>query len=79
MSPDSSPAGLDRADAGGHWAGPSRRARIVAAALAIVFAALTVVVVSLLWKRAPAPARPPPTSVEVKLVPSPPLPPPSAP
>ena len=53
--------------AGGPWAGPSRRARLAAAALAVVFAALTVGVVSLLWKHRPSPA---PTSVEVKLVPS---------
>jgi hypothetical protein len=71
MSSGSSPAAAD--PAGGHWAGPSRRARAIAAALAIVFAALTVVVVSLLWKRVP-PAATAPTAakahapVEVQLI-----------
>jgi hypothetical protein len=59
--------------AGGHWAGPSRGARAIAAAIAIVFAALTVLVVSLLWKRAPTPATTPLAAkvsapVEVQLI-----------
>jgi hypothetical protein len=72
MSSESSPAASDRARDGGRWAGPSRRARAIAVALAVAFAALTFVVVNGVWRRA-VPARPaPPTSVEVKLVPSPP-------
>jgi hypothetical protein len=61
-----------------HWAGPGRRARVLAAALAIVFAAITFAVVSLVWRRAAPPPRPMPTSVEVKLVPASPAPLPQA-
>jgi hypothetical protein len=54
-----------------HWAGPSRRARAIAVALAVALAVLTFIVVNGAWRRVapPPPARP--TSVEVKLVPSP--------
>jgi hypothetical protein len=57
-----------RVSAGVEWPGPSRRARILAAALAIAFAAITFAIVSVVWRGAAPPARPMPTSVEVKIV-----------
>lgn len=57
-----------RVSAGVEWPGPSRRARILAAALAIAAAAITFAVVSLVWHGAAPPPRPMPTSVEVKLI-----------
>lgn len=57
-----------RVAAGVEWRGPSRRARILAAALAIACAAITFAIVSLVWHQAAPPPRPTPTSVEVKLV-----------
>ena len=57
-----------RVSAGVERPGPSRRARILAAVLAIAFAAITFAVVSLVWHGAAARPRPIPTSVEVKLV-----------
>jgi hypothetical protein len=60
-----------RAAAGVEWAGPSRRARVLAVVLAVLLALVTLAVVSYAWRRA-APAPPAPrTSVEVKLVPAP--------
>jgi hypothetical protein len=50
------------------WAGPSRRARVIAVVVAIAFAAITFAVVSRVWRQAAPPPRP--TSVEVKLIPS---------
>ena len=52
------------------WAGPSRRARVLAAALAIGLAALSAVIVSLAWKRVPLPRAQRP-SVEVQLIAAP--------
>ena len=49
------------------WARPSRRLRVLAAALALAFAVLTAVIVSLAWKRVPSP-RPARPAVEVKLI-----------
>jgi hypothetical protein len=66
-----------RVSAGVEWPRPSRRARVLAAALAIAIAAITLAVVGLLWHRAAPPPRPTPTSVEVKLVPAAPAPLPS--
>jgi hypothetical protein len=43
---------------------------MLAAALAIAFAAITFAIVGLLWHRAAPPPPPTPTSVEVKLVPA---------
>jgi len=57
-----------RVSAGVEWPGPSRRARVLAAALAIVFAAITFAVVSFVWRGAAPPPRPLSSSVEVKLV-----------
>jgi hypothetical protein len=57
-----------RVSAAVEWPRPSRRARVLAAALAIAIAAITLAVVSLVWRRAAPPPRPMPTSVEVKLV-----------
>ncbi|MEO6361818.1 MAG: hypothetical protein ABIO71_01180 [Caldimonas sp.] len=59
------------------WAGPSRRARGFAAALAIALAALTVLVVNTTWRLAAPPPPAPVRSVEARLIAAP-LP-PSAP
>jgi hypothetical protein len=67
-----------RVSAGRHWAGPGRRARVLAAVLAIAFAVITFAVVGFAWRRAAPPPRPISTSVEVKLVPASPAPLPQA-
>ena len=71
MSSPSSPAGPDPRRDEVHWAGPGHRARIAAAVLAIVLAALTMLIVNRAWKRAPHPHAAPPRAVEVRIVPSP--------
>jgi hypothetical protein len=63
-----------RVSAGVEWPRPTRRARMLAAALAMAFAAITFAIVALLWHRAAPPPRATPTSVEVKLVPTTPAP-----
>ena len=60
---------------GVEWAGPSRRARVIAVLISIVLAAITFAVVSRVWRQAAPPPPPRPTSVEVKLIASPPPPP----
>jgi hypothetical protein len=55
---------------GVEWPKPSRRARAMVAALAILLALLTAVVVSLAWKRV-TPPRAPQKAVEVKLIAAP--------
>jgi hypothetical protein len=68
-----------RLSTGVEWPGPSRGARILAAALAIAAAAITFAVVSLVWHGAAPPPRALPNSVEVKIVvPAPPRPVPQA-
>ncbi|MDQ6640642.1 MAG: hypothetical protein M3Z15_13410 [Pseudomonadota bacterium] len=64
-------AGPDARRAGDHWAPPSARARVVAMALAVAFAATTFAVVNRVWRRAAPPPPALPTSVAVKLVPTP--------
>ncbi|MDQ6684428.1 MAG: hypothetical protein M3Z16_04810 [Pseudomonadota bacterium] len=56
------------------WPGPSRRARAIAAALAVAFALITFAVVNHEWRRAAPPPPAPPTSVEARLIASPPPP-----
>jgi hypothetical protein len=60
-----------RTSAGVEWAGPSRRARVLAVVLALLLAVVTFAVVSYAWRRAAPPPPAPRTSVEVKLVPAP--------
>ena len=76
MAAGSSPADAAASPSIDDWAGPSRRARAIAAMVAVVIAVLVFLVVNRVWHGAaptPRPAKPSP--VEVQLVrPSPPAP-----